>query len=108
MVIQNLISNGLKFNDKKIPTIHLSSEDRGTEIVLRVTDNGIGIDPKFFDRIFMIFQRLHSDEMYEGTGVGLTIVKKIVEAHGGSVWVDSKPGEGSTFFVALPKGGNGA
>ncbi|MGC8896913.1 MAG: PAS domain S-box protein [Bacteroidota bacterium] len=108
MVIQNLVSNGLKFNDKKIPTIHLSSEDRGTEIVLRVTDNGIGIDPKFFDRIFMIFQRLHGDDMYEGTGVGLTIVKKIVEAHGGSVWVDSKPGEGATFFVALPKGGNGA
>ena len=103
MVFRNLISNAMKFNDKPQPTIDISIRDEGGQYVLLVRDNGIGIDERYYDRIFMIFQRLQRKEDYEGTGAGLTIVKKIVENHHGRIWVDSVVGEGTTFSFTIPK-----
>jgi light-regulated signal transduction histidine kinase (bacteriophytochrome) len=103
MVFRNLISNAMKFNDKPQPTIDISIRDEGGQYVLSVRDNGIGIDERYYDRIFMIFQRLQRKEDYEGTGAGLTIVKKIVESHHGRIWVDSVVGEGTTFSFTIPK-----
>jgi light-regulated signal transduction histidine kinase (bacteriophytochrome) len=103
MVFRNLISNAVKFNDKPQPTIDISYRDEGGHYVLSVRDNGIGIDERYYDRIFMIFQRLQRKEDYEGTGAGLTIVKKIVENHRGRIWVDSVVGEGATFSFTIPK-----
>jgi len=101
-VFQNLIGNGVKFNQSATPTIQISSRKKDDEWVIGVKDNGIGIDPDNVDRIFKIFQRLHSREEYPGTGIGLAVCKKIVERHGGEIWVESQPGEGSTFYFTLP------
>lgn len=101
-VFQNLISNAIKFRGDHPPRILVSSKRLGNRWELSIRDNGIGIDPKHADRIFEIFQRLHARDKYPGTGIGLSIVKRIVARHGGRIRVDSRLGEGSTFSFTLP------
>lgn len=98
---QNLISNALKFNDSPSPQIHLGAERVGGRWRLTVQDNGIGLRPEYASKVFEIFKRLHAKDDYEGTGIGLAICKKIVERHGGSIGVESAPGEGATFWFTL-------
>jgi len=100
-VFQNLIGNGLKFCKEGQPEVRVSAERQGGEWVFSVSDNGIGIDQQYADRIFLIFQRLHKRDEYEGTGIGLAICKKIVERHGGRIWVESEPGKGASFRFTL-------
>jgi light-regulated signal transduction histidine kinase (bacteriophytochrome) len=104
-LFQNLIGNAIKFKKPdKPPKIHISArkDEEKNEYVFSVSDNGIGMEPQYAERIFVIFQRLHTRDVYKGTGIGLAIVKRIVERHGGCVWVESSFGVGSTFYFTIP------
>jgi PAS domain S-box-containing protein len=101
-LFQNLIGNAIKFHKPgESPRIHISAQRKNEDWVFSVRDNGIGIDPQYFDRIFVIFQRLNTREEYKGTGIGLAICKKIVERLGGKIWIESQPGQGATFYFTL-------
>ncbi|HVE14348.1 MAG TPA: ATP-binding protein, partial [Elusimicrobiota bacterium] len=100
-VFQNLIGNALKFRGEEPPRIRVSCERREDWWQICVRDNGIGIDPRYRERIFEMFKRLHSRDKYPGTGIGLAICKKIVERHGGRIWVEPAPGEGAVFCFTL-------
>lgn len=101
-LLQNLIGNGIKFCQQEFPKIHISVVEKQEEWFFTVKDNGIGIAPEYADRIFIIFQRLHTRREYEGTGIGLAICKRIVERHGGRIWVESELGQGATFHFTIP------
>lgn len=101
-LFQNLIGNALKFHGEKTPTIHISAECQNGFHHIVVSDNGIGIDSQYANRIFLIFQRLHTREEYPGTGIGLAICKRIIERHNGQIWVESKLGEGAAFHFTIP------
>ncbi|MCX5918167.1 MAG: ATP-binding protein [Deltaproteobacteria bacterium] len=108
-LFQNLIGNAIKFRDHRPPEVHVDAQRTDKGWLFSVRDNGIGMDPQYGERIFLIFQRLHTMDQYPGTGIGLAICKKIVERHGGQIWVESKAGEGATFRFLIPDpGGNPA
>ena len=102
-LLGNLISNALKFSGKGPVQVHLAAEERETEWLVSVRDGGIGIDPEAADRIFVMFQRLHTEKEYPGTGIGLAICKRIVDRHGGRIWVESQPERGATFYFTIPR-----
>ncbi len=101
-VLQNLVNNAIKFHGDKAPEIEVRAERNGMEWEFSVSDNGIGIAPEHADRIFVIFQRLHTREEYPGNGIGLSICKKIVERHGGRIWAESGARGGTTFHFTVP------
>ena len=101
-LFQNLIDNALKFRTDTPPRVHISTHKEGDFHVFTVSDNGIGIDTQYADRIFLVFQRLNTSTEYPGTGIGLAICKRIVERHGGKIWIESEIGKGSKFSFTIP------
>jgi len=102
-VFQNLISNALKYRSEDPPRIQISAAHQGAAWLFSVRDNGLGIDPQYKEKIFGVFKRLHHDQKYSGTGIGLAICQRVVERYGGRIWVESVPGKGSTFLFTVPE-----
>jgi len=106
IVITNLLSNAVKYSSKKeSPVITFNGKTDGDKVVYYVSDNGVGFDMQYYNKLFRVFQRLHSSKDFEGNGVGLAIVQRIISKHGGKTWAEGKMGEGATFYFSLP-GGN--
>jgi len=101
-LLYNLVGNAIKYRGSGSPKIRVSAERQVNAWIFKIADNGVGFEPQYADKIFCVFQRLHTREQYIGTGIGLALVKKIVERRGGWIWVDSEPGRGSTFFFSVP------
>ena len=101
-LFSNLVSNAIKYSGDEDPRVEIAVEQWGDRCLFSVTDNGIGIDPAYVEQVFEIFNRLHSADEFEGTGIGLALCRKIVTHHGGDIWVDSEPGTGTTFQFTLP------
>ena len=101
-LFQNLIGNAIKYRSKERPKIHISAKKERNKYLFTVSDNGIGISPDYLERIFTIFQRLHTHEEYEGTGIGLAIAQKIVHQHAGQIWAESEIGKGTAFHFTIP------